>query len=60
MRQRLQYFAYAGFNGILIAAALAFALYVSGGDWIVKERGGVHQQKHDKPDKQRRLRQGRQ
>ncbi|MEQ8193771.1 MAG: hypothetical protein RIB59_04715 [Rhodospirillales bacterium] len=62
MRQRLFYLAYAGFNALLIAAAFAFALYASGGAWIVKERGGIHQQERGQNTKpggeQRRLRRG--
>ncbi len=56
MRQRLLYFAYAGFNAILIAAALAFALYVSDGKWIIKGSGeGLHKhQKGGGPGKQLR------
>jgi hypothetical protein len=46
MRQRLFYLAYAGFDALLIAAALAFALYVSKAQWIVSQPGGVQQQNH--------------
>ncbi len=57
MRLRLMYFIYAGLNAILIAAALAFAIYVSGAQWVVSAPNAMKQQ-HDGVKKQLRLRRG--
>lgn len=57
MRQRFLNIVYAGLTTILLAAAISFAVYVSGGHWVVKGSGsGIHN--HDGAKKQLRLRRG--
>ncbi|MGY8991825.1 MAG: hypothetical protein ACKVHL_09575 [Rhodospirillales bacterium] len=56
MRNRNLFLIFVGFNCIVIAAALAFSVYVSGAQWMVDQPGGIQQ--HDEGKKQLRLRRG--